>query len=360
MVKRTATMTERERVEALLRHEKPDRVPIYPFAAAGFGVVYAKASIADAYNKPEVALAAQRNTARDFGWVFAPMMGYAGLGSWEFGGEIKWPSGEFAQAPMVTRCAVEKEEDVWNLELPDVKNSGITPITMEFFKLSSQERLDNEPWNVSCHVEGVFNVAANICGQAILARWLIRKPEAAHRLLQLAADYLIERARYWKDVFGTDGVLPGGGEPSASNSVISPRHFETFAFPYLKKVYEEVLAMGYKHILIHICGEQNLNLPYWSKIPFGDPGLISIGHEVELATAAKYFPNDIIVGNLEPAIIQTQTPDEVYEATRKVVEEGKKCSGGYIFSPGCELPPMAPVENVMAITRAINDFGWYD
>jgi uroporphyrinogen decarboxylase len=49
----------------------------------------------------------------------------------------------------------------------------------------------------------------------------------------------------------------------------------------------------------------------------------------------------------------------VYETTRKVVEEGKKCSGGYIFSPGCELPPMAPVENVMAVTRAVNDFGWY-
>jgi uroporphyrinogen decarboxylase len=359
MVKRVSTMTDRERVEALLSHKKPDRVPVYPFAAAGFGVVYAKASIADAYNKPEVALAAQRKTCRDFGWVFVPMMGYAGLGSWEFGGDIRWPSGEFAQAPMVTRCAVEKEEDVWNLELPDVRNSGITPITMEFCKLSSQERLDNEPWSVSCHVEGAFNVAANIGGQASLARWLIRRPEAAHRLLQLASDYLIERAQYWKDVFGTDGVLPGGGEPSASNDVISPKHFETFAFPYLKKVYEKVLAMGYKHVLIHICGEQNLNLPHWAKIPFGDPGLISVGHEVELETAAKYFPNDIIVGNLEPAIIQTRTPDEVYEATRKVVEEGKKCPGGYIFSPGCELPPMSPVENVMAMTRAVDDFGWY-
>jgi uroporphyrinogen decarboxylase len=79
-----------------------------------------------------------------------------------------------------------------------------------------------------------------------------------------------------------------------------------------------------------------------------------------LATAAKYFPNEIIVGNLEPAIIQTQKPDEVYEAFRKVLEEGEKRSGGYIFSPGCEMPPMAPVENVRAMTQAVNDFGWYE
>ncbi len=360
MAKRTGTMTDRERVEALLRHEKPDRVPIFPFAAAGFCVVYAKASVADAYNKPEVSLAAQRKTCQDFGWVFVPGMGYAAFGGWEFGGEIKWPTGEYDQAPTITRRAVETEEDVWNLKLPDVRNSGITPIAVEFFKLSSQERLDNEPWNVFSQLEGAFNVAANISGADKLGRWLIRKPEAAHRLLQLASDYLIERVRYFKDLFGIDNVLLGGGEPSASNQVISPKHFEEFALPYIKKASEAALAMGYKHICIHICGEQNLNLPYWAQIPFGDPGLISIGHEIEFETAAKYFPNDIIVGNLEPAIIQTQTAEEVYEATREVVEKGKKYPGGYIFSPGCEMPPMAPVENVMAMTQAVNDFGWYE
>ena len=359
MAKRTGTMTERERIEALLRREKPDRVPIFPFAAGGFSMVYAKASIADAYNKPEVSLAAQDKTCRDFGWVFVPGVGYAAFGGWEFGGEMKLPTSEFDQAPTITRRAVETEEDVWNLKVPDVKNSGITPIAVEFFNMSSRERLDNEPWNVFSQMEGAFNVAANICGADKLARWLIRKPDVAHRLLQLASDYLIERIQYLKDLFGIDGVLVGGGEPSASNNVISPKHFEEFALPYIKKVAENVLAMGYNHICMHICGEQNLNLPYWAQVPFGNPGLISIGHEVELETAAKYFPNDIIVGNLEPAIIQTQTPEEVYEASRKVIEKGKKCSGGYIFSPGCELPPMAPVDNVMAMTQAINDFGWY-
>jgi uroporphyrinogen decarboxylase len=359
MIKRTGTMTEKERVEALLRREKPDRVPLYPFAAAGFSTIYAKASIADAYNKPEVALAAQRTTCRDFGWVFAPMFGYAGFGGWEFGGEIKWPSGEYAQAPSITRRAVETEEDALNLKMPEVRNAGITPLAIKFFKLSSSERLDNEPWNVTNHIEGAFNVAANICGIDMLGRWLIRKPEVAHRLLQMASDFLIERARYVYETFGIEGVLPAGGEPSASNALISPRHFETFAFPYIKKVFESVLAMGYRHTCIHICGEQNQNLPHWAKIRFGDPGLISIGHEVELETASHYFPNDIIVGNLEPAIIQTGTPESVYEVSKKVIEAGKKCRGGFIFSPGCELPPMAPVENVMALTRAVNDFGWY-
>ena len=91
----------------------------------------------------------------------------------------------------------------------------------------------------------------------------------------------------------------------------------------------------------------------------GDPGIVSFGHEVDLEKAAEYFSNDIIVGNLEPAIIQVGTAEEVYEASRIVIEKGKRLAEGFMFGPGCELPPMAPVENVKAMTAAVNDFGWY-
>ena len=360
MTPRKATMTDRERVEALLRHEKPDRVPNWPFTAGGFSVVHAKASIADAYNKPEVALAAQRKACQDFGWVFTPRFGYAAYGGWEFGGDIKWPSGEFTQAPSVARNPVETPEDVMNLKTPDVRTAGILPLMMEFNQLSSHERLDNEPFNVTFTAASAFTIAANISGPENLARWLLKKPDVAHRLLRLATDHILEQAQYWRDTFGIDGVLPRGGEPTSANELISPKHFEQFALPYLKEINQKILGMGYKHIYEHICGEHNANLPYWAQIPFGDPGIISIGHEVELETAAQYLPNDIIVGNLEPAIIQTGTPDEVYEAARKVIEKGKKCPGGFAFSPGCEIPPKSNPDCVMAMTRAINDFGWYD
>ena len=118
--------------------------------------------------------------------------------------------------------------------------------------------------------------------------------------------------------------------------------------------------MGYKNMYFHICGEQNLNLKHWAKIPFGDPGLLSFGHEVDIEVAAETFPNDIIMGNLEPAIIQSSTPEEVYEAARVVIEKGKRLGGRFIFAPGCELPPLAPLENIKMINRAVNDFGWYD
>jgi uroporphyrinogen decarboxylase len=326
--------------------------------------VYTGTSVADAYNKPEVSLEAQRKTCEDFGWVFIPWIGYAAMGAWEFGGEIKWPSGEFAQAPMITRLPVETVDDVWKLKVPDYPTTGFLPLQIEFYKMASQENQDNEPFNVMAFVAGDgFSTAGNICGPEKLCKWTLKQPEAAHHLIRLATDYTKDGAKYWKDAFGLnkDSVLAMGGTVTTDNRLISAKICEEFAFPYMKETYEYAMSLGYKVIYSHLCGEQNDNMPFWSQCPLGDPGIISIGHEVELETAGKYFPNDIILGNLEPAIIQTRTPDEVYEAAKKNIEDGMaKCPGGYIFSPGCELPPMSPPENVMAMTRAINDVGWYD
>ena len=351
-------MTERERVEALLRHEKPDRVPIWPFMPHGFAAIYNNLSLADAYTNPEACYYAQRKTCRDFGWVFLPTIGYASIGAWEFGGEVRMPSGEYDQAPMVTRHPIEKDEDVYNLKWPG-PDSGFYPIARKFSELARQERLDNEPFNALISAGGGFGLACNIVGLDRFLRWLIKKPDLAHYLIRTLSDRSLEGLDKQREMLGTDGVLGFSGAPTSSNYLISPSQFEEFVLPYRQEGEKKLRALGYKTTYIHICGDHNKNLPYWSQIDFGDPGIISIGHEIKLETAAKYFPNDIILGNLEPAIVQTGTPDEVYEATKKVVEEGKQLPGGFIFSPGCDLPPRSPVENVRMMTKAVNDFGWY-
>jgi uroporphyrinogen decarboxylase len=351
-------MTNRERIETLLRKEKPDRVPIWPIAM-GFSVLYSGGIIADAYNNPAKSLAAQRKASRDFDWVFFPMMGASGALASELGGEIQWPKGDFSQAPSVTRYPVNSVEDVWKLTLPDVKSAGTIPLRLQFYKQAAQERLDNEPFNVMLWEGGPFTSAAHICGEEKICKWTIKEPAAVHRLMRITLDYYLGVTGYLKEIFGIEGVLPFFGEPTASNQILSPKKFEVFVLPYLKELCDALRGMGYRHIFVHICGEQNLNLPYWSQINFGHPGIISFGHEVELETAARYFPQDIIMGNLNPALVQTRSPQEVYEATRQVVEKGKKLPNGYIFAPGCETPPKAPVENIRAMVKAVNDFGWY-
>jgi uroporphyrinogen decarboxylase len=246
------------------------------------------------------------------------------------------------------------------LSVPDdVSDKGIIPIQKEFFELSLKEDLDNVPWKIVFQLEGTFNMANNMVGTVNLQRWTIKNKDAAHHVLRIAADYQKKLLDYWKATFGTEGVLPWGGEPSASNQLISPKTFEQFVLPYIREVHEYALSLGYGSIFKHICGEQNKNLPFWAQIPMGNPGFLSFGHEVDLLTAAEYFPNDVIIGNIEPAALMIGTPEDVYEKTRLTLEKGKQIKRGFVLAPGCDLPPVSPVENIQAMTRAVQDHGWY-
>jgi len=207
---------------------------------------------------------------------------------------------------------------------------------------------------------GPWEVASSMCRVDQLCRWVMRKPDLAHRLLRLATDFMVQVAQYWVDTFGPERLLFFTAHAQTSNQIISPKIFEGFCLPYIKEHHEKILAMGCKHILCHICGEQNMNLPYWAQVPMGDPGIASFGHEVDLDVASKYFPNDIIMGNVEPAVIQTGTPAQVYELTRICIEKGRKHAGGFMLAPGCEMPPRAPSYNVWTMMKAVSDFGWYE
>jgi uroporphyrinogen decarboxylase len=357
MIKKIKKMTDAACLEALLRREKAERVVYMESYAFPVAAIQAKKRLIDAYSDPIFAYQSQRQMATDIGWIFQPV--FPSLGG-EFGGEIKLPEGKYAQALTTTRYPVETEEDAWNLNAPGVIPASTIQRGMEFCRLSSQEKTENEIFNVTLCVSGPFTAVGEICGVERLCRWMVKKPEVVHRLLRVATDYLISEASLWLNTFQGASIIYFPSEPTAANNIISPAHFAEFALPYIKELHEKVIDRGYRHILCHICGNQAANLPYWAKIPMGDPGIVSIGSEVDLETAAGYFPRDIIYGNLDPVSLQMATPNEVYEAAGRVVLAGKCLGYRYTFGLGCEIPPGARKENLLALMRAVEDFGWYD
>jgi len=346
-------MTKDERMTALLNRQPLDHVPVYGIIG-GFAAVNVGYQIADTFgNKGFEAFAW---TTEQYGLQDLPMTGYAALGAWEFGGEIALPSGEYSQAPIVTRYPAPTEEAAWKVERPDVRSAGILPIAIEASKVLAASSEDY----LMLLTVGAWDVACSITGPEQISRWVIRKPELAHRLLRVATDFLVDMAQYWVDTFGPERLLAFSTHAQTSNQVISPLVFQEFCLPYIKETHQKLLAMGYRHFLCHICGEQNLNLPYWAEIPMGDPGIASFGHEVDLEVASTYFPNDVIMGNVEPAVIQAGRPEEVYELARVCIEKGRRHPGGFMLGPGCEMPPKAPSYNVWTMVKAVSDFGWYE
>ena len=348
-------MTKKERIEAILAGKPVDRVPLFPFLL-GFCAKNLGYPISTIYDDPGKSFDAQMKTMEQYGFDWGPIYGYASYGTWEFGGEIEMPSGEYQQAPSHKIFPVKSEEDVEGLHLPDVRTAGCIPLAMEFSKLQDKFEIP-----VSVVLGGNFTIAGNICAVEKLCRWMLKKPEIAHRILKMATDHILDVVGYWTETFGPERVIPQFWEPLASNLIISPKQFKEFVLPYLISTSKKILKMGVKHILFHICGEQNSNLPLWAQVPMGDPGLCSFGEETDISEAIEFLGDkSIIIGNLDPRVLLTGSPAEIYNLCRDAIKKGKKAPRGFMLSPGCELSPETPGYHVFMMQKAILDFGGCD
>lgn len=347
-------MTSRERIEALYHRQPVDRVGFmhrgYGFCARNVGY-----AVADIYEHPRRSFEAQLWTFEQYGADNTPFYSFSSYGAWEFGGQVKWPDDRVATGPAIARRPVQEPDDLWKLEVGDLRNLGCIPKMIEFGRLQKAHGL---PVGFICG--SPFTHAANLCGVDQFLLWLLDCPEAAHRALRLVTDLNLAVARYFVDTFGAEHVMPRSAAPTESNALISPRQFEEFALPYLKELHEKVLGMGVKSIYCHICGDHNANLPLWARVPFGDPGMLSIGHEVHVLKAAETFPEHIIMGNVDTQIIARGTPDQIIEACRQVIEKGKQIRSGFVLSASCELPATTPPYHIYLMAKARDQFGWYD
>lgn len=348
-------MTSPERIDALLAGRPVDRVPHFPFLL-GFCARNTGYPISIIYSDAEKSFDAQLKTQQQYGFDWGPIYGYASYGTWEFGGEVEMPSGDYQQAPAHKMFPVRTEDDMDRLQLPDVKTAGCIPTAMAFSKLQEKRGMP-----ISVVLGGNFTIAGNICAVETLCRWTLRKKELAHRVMRLSTDHIVEIVQYWVDTFGPGRVIPQIWEPLASNLIISPRQFKNFVLPYLMESSEKILAMGVKHILYHICGEQNDNLEAWAEVPTGDPGLCSFGEEIDIARAIEVLgDNNIIIGNIDPRVILTGKPDEIHLLCKEAIEKGKKAPKGFMLSSGCEVSPETPGYHIHVMQKALRDFGGYD
>lgn len=352
MIIKPDKMTKAERLEALLSGKPVDRVPLFPFLL-GFCAKNLGYPTSTIYNDPEKSFDAQVKTMEQYGFDWGPIYGYASYGTWEFGGEIEMPSGDYQQAPAHKTFPVKSEEDIETLELPDVRTAGCVPMAMEFSKLQAEAGMP-----ISVVLGGNFTVAGNICSVEKLCRWMLKRPELAHVIIQMATDHIIDIVTYWVETFGAERVIPQFWEPLASNLIISPKQFKTFVLPYLVESSQKILDMGVKHILFHICGEQNENLPFWAQVPMGNPGLCSFGEETDITQAIEILGDkSIIIGNIDPRILLTGRPDEIYNLCREAIIKGKKAPRGFMLSSGCEVSPETPGYHVYLMQKAVRDFG---
>ncbi|MFN2149444.1 MAG: uroporphyrinogen decarboxylase family protein [Anaerolineales bacterium] len=343
------SMTSAERIQALYAHKPLDKIAFihrgYGFCARNVGY-----AIADIYEDPRKSFDAQVRTAEQYESDGTPFYTFVSYGAWEFGGEVQWPDDRYGSGPSIARRPVSTPEELFELQRPNPRSAGSLPRMMEFAQLQARAGV---PIAFICG--SPFTHAANLVGVDNFLMWTITHPDAVHHALRLMTDHILEVAHEFIDTFGKGQVIARSAAPT--DGLLSPQQFESLALPYLIELHSEVLKMGASSIYCHICGEQNHLLDLWSKVPFGEPGMLSFGHEVDLLDAARAFPGQIIAGNVDPQIIARGTPEQIDAACREAIEKGKEIEGGYVFMGGCELPPITPPYNIYLMSQAREKYG---
>lgn len=325
------------------------RIPIASLAAA---FCAARRGLPDSimHGDPLRSFALQEELRIRFGFDSHPFYPFATYGTWEHSAKLGFPSSELRAEPTRPYYPVQEAKDLDALQRPDVRSAGMLPAAMRFSELQ-QER--GVPVNVV--LGGVFTVAANLCGIERLFRWLIVEPELAHALLAISREHLLDVAQHWSSRFGAERVTPIVWEGIANANLISLRHCEEFVIPHQQKLHEQILQLGTRGLICHLCGNQSHHLSLWPQVPMGPQGIVSLGREVDLETARETLENVTLMGNVDPELLRLGNPARVHAATLECLERGRGHPAGFILAPGCALQCELPEANVRAMISAARD-----
>ncbi|MFH1136504.1 MAG: uroporphyrinogen decarboxylase family protein [Pseudomonadota bacterium] len=320
-----------------------DGVRVSPFIG-GYAARLMGIPLQDYYSDPALAVRAQMLTRALHGHDDPPSFGWADWGAWEFGGRIRFPHSDGEAAPSTAESPVKKPSDVDRLPVPDPKTAGWFPLIREYNRL--MVGLGFPP-----RVKGgaVTNVVAAMLGRENLLRWYLREPEAVKVAYEKASDLIISAADTVIAEFGPEFRF-GYGAPLDANDLVSPRIFEKFSWPYLKKVHQAMLDRGASSFNVHICGDHRKNLAAWAALPWPPGSVVSIGADMDLVETAEAFSHKhIIAGNVSTTILAEGGYDDVTAAARRCVEIGRTLPGGFMLTPACEMPVLTPPLNVHAL-----------
>jgi hypothetical protein len=136
---------------------------------------------------------------------------------------------------------------------------------------------------------------------------------------------------------------------------MSPKQFETFYWPSLKKVMDALINEG---IICLMFAEGGYNTRLESIADFPKGSVVWWFDQTDMAKAKKVLGSKFCIqGNVPSSLIVTGSPADVKERCRKLIEDCGK-GGGYILGAGC-VADDPKLENLRAMMAAVKEYGVY-
>jgi len=132
-----------------------------------------------------------------------------------------------------------------------------------------------------------------------------------------------------------------------AGDVISPKYFENFYFPWLKRLVDALVKENITPLL-HLDSNWDRNLPYLKELPQGKC-ILDLDSTTNIFRAKEILGDHMcIMGDIPASLFTLGTPEEVETYCKKLIDEVGK-GGGFILSSGCSVPYNVKFENLKAM-----------
>lgn len=326
----------RDRFFAFLENRPVDRLPVMPvtmiFAADQIGVPYGRYAL-----DHRVLAEAQIRTAREFGFDHVSAITETREAR-DCGAGIRY----FEDQPYAmdeSRARLADKSDLGALSPPDPRRAEAMHdrlLGIEMLKLRVGREMIVEGW-----VEGPCGAAADLRGINTLMLDFYDDAAFVRELFEFVLGLALRFGEAQRDA-GAD--LIGIGDPAAS--LIGPRFYDEFVWPYEKRLVDGLQHLGLR-VRLHICGNTRRILPALARL---GSDIVDVDSAVPMAEArAAFGARQVLLGGIDPVrTLLHGTPQEVEAA----VEAVRSAAGPrYIVGAGCELPRGTPPDNVRALVH---------
>jgi len=362
------------RVLKAKRFEPTDRVPVIPAIAHRFLVPKVGVSFREYYHNPETMLRTQilaqkwllENIRTDAYSITGPW-----VGAWtdfqntfeagSLGCEVVFPEDDI---PWVGKPWVKTAADLKKLEQIDYIGSGINARQVAYRK-AMMAVADKYPVRFQggpvfypgenpglTHTsDGPFGVAGDLMGQTEIFEAVCSAPDFVRELLRIVTDKMIA----YLDFCWSEERLPRPRDFAWTDDLavsLSDRQFREVVLPAEKRLRFQFDGW----LSLHMCGSAgHLLKTFRDELQIHE--LQGFGYQVDLDTVGAILGGRVVlVGNVNPLLIHSGTPEQVRDATMRVI---KKLGhfGGLIVQDGSNIPPGSPIENINAMMAAAESIG---
>jgi MtaA/CmuA family methyltransferase len=328
-------MTGRERVLARLAHKPVDCLPLMPitmmFAAGRIGVKYGEYA-----RDHRVLVEAQLRTAEEFGFDYVSTISDPAREPADLGAAVEFYEDQ-PPALVEDRALLADKTVLAGLKAPDPLGGGRMHDRVNGVALLKERAgrdLIVEGW-----VEGPCAEAADLRGINTLMLDFYDDPAFVTDLFEFVVDMELRFAKVQIEA-GAD--LIGVGDAAAS--LVGPKFYERFVWPYEKKLVDGIHALG-ALVRLHICGNTKRLLK-----GMGATGadIVDLDYLSPLEMGRREMgPDQVLLGNVEPVgVLRNGSPEAVHHAVAEC-----HCQAGlnYIAGAGCEVCRDTPEQNLRAL-----------